>query len=391
MEASLMQYPQGAIVMYTCPFDKKTAKSHGVLPSHPVMILDKQAAGTIYSYNVMCLTTKLDEYFGYKIFLNTLDQRWRRMSLICPERIYQVRRTDLGAILGFAPPSLVEKCKKAFLYQIGATDEIPEYFQENEMAIKYLTAGEGNTPEKPKCYRTVVGSDLSSLNIAAYAQPVAPSTDGLILVKPQFESVDEGAAPIMAPVSEPAENAPKDDKSVKVEPTQESKFDDTNGPSNDAASSSLEIKNIPLTMDIRDRITHREIKHVPYNEEMQKILASFNDDQLYAIWMERISAYRLHKSGIVRSYYYGEQFLQYVRYHIYSRIEKLKEAVNDGSIQLRYLSNAYYLAFRCMDITDIQQIKLGFVTYVAHCKMYGIPFESTFIGESIELARENKE
>lgn len=388
MDASLLQYPQGAIVMYNCPFEKKVAKAHGVLPSHPVMILDKNLAGATYSFNVMCITTKMDEYFGFKIFMNTLDPKFRRMSIICPERIYQVRRTDLGEILGFAPPALVEKCKKAFLYQIGATDEIPEYFRENEMAMQYLEVGEPNIPKSSSYYKTMAGGTVEGLGVATYTPPVACDKNGIMLAKSNRVEIDyverdlpESCIPhkdtsdfvtTQTPTLEIKE--PEDIPEPDPEPTPPMSID-------------IETHQRELSTDMMDRIATRRVEPVQCDKSMARLMESMSGDSLYAIWMERVSSYRLHRKGILKSYYTAEKFLQFVRYRIQVSKENLINGIKDGTIELKYLTDGFYIPFRCLSLEELNKLHIGITLYEAYCKAFEIPFENTFVGESVALAR----
>ena len=116
-------------------------------------------------------------------------------------------------------------------------------------------------------------------------------------------------------------------------------------------------------------------------------MESMSSDSLYAIWMERVSSYRLHKKGILKSYYTAEKFLQFVRYRIQVSKENLINGIKDGTIELKYLTDGFYIPFRCLSLEELNKLHIGITLYEAYCKAFEIPFENTFVGESVALAR----
>ncbi len=390
MDASLVPYVSGAIVLYKSPLDKKESIAKHILPTHPVLVLDTNFAVAPYSYNCMCITSKLEDYFGYKIFMNTLDPRWRKMSLICTERIYNIQKSDLYEILGFAPASLVEKCKKAFMYTIGMTDEIPEYYRSNDLCMQYLTCGESNEPATPHGQKAIHG-DIKDLNTTAYDIPIFPNESGIIYQPSYRVSIDdhkqdlpesciptptENEDPQSIPPEELEEQLPSEGGEVALNDTPDDDFEQ-------AKDSSSGSKKGRLCQDMKEKIEARENGKVSVSKEMVETFNHLESDILYSMWMNRVSSYKLNKDGFAPSYYMAQKLVDYAQYRIQSKKDEMIQGIIDGSMSLKFLGDAFMVAFRCMTQAEAKKIRLGVTTYQTYCKYYGIPFEKTYIGELV--------
>ena len=388
MDASLLPYTSGCIALYTSPLDRKESQRYHILPSHPVLILDVNFGFAPLNYNCMILTTKIDEYFGYKIFINTLDPKYRRMSLICPDHIYSIHKADLGEILGFAPPSLVEKCKKAFLYQIGMSDEVPEYYKSNDICMQYLTCGEPNAPVDPHGQRTHDGQTVETLNVVAYDTPITPTPDGLRKQKPYHVSVDdylhdlpESCTPsvpttssvneVIAPDPVPEVN---DTASEKIEDHAEEEVVEQEPSKSAGTLSKLQKK------DIEGRVSSK----LSVSNTVVDLYNKIGPDMMYKIWMDRATPAQIMKQYGASSRYYGSKTIEYAQNRLLKRKMDLIEGVKEGSINLRFLGDAFILPFRILTQEDAKSIRLGITTYQAYCKYYNIDFEDTYIGELIK-------
>ena len=154
LEASLQPYARGAIVAYTAPLDRKECIDIGFPSSHPVLILDSNYSTPKSTVQCFLLSSKLDSYYGYRIFINSKSHKYGgKWSVICCREMYTIRKNCLGEIIGFATPALVDKCVQGYLFEIGASTEIPDYIRRDRMAYDYYNAGAGNSPARPVQFR----------------------------------------------------------------------------------------------------------------------------------------------------------------------------------------------------------------------------------------------
>lgn len=149
MEAKLMQYTQGMICSYHSVIKKDTpiAEQTGDITAHPVMIVSARPQFIPTSYvQCMMLSTSYENSFGYRIYLNSNSPAYNGWSVICSTKIFNLPTFRLGECLGFAPPQLVQKCLKGFLFELGLTDEVPEYYANHPVYSEMIRSGEAHIP-----------------------------------------------------------------------------------------------------------------------------------------------------------------------------------------------------------------------------------------------------
>lgn len=147
MEASLMPYCQGAIALYDPPYAQEHIDKYHLYPKHPVLIASRNFSETTFEYMVFPITSKIDKYCGYRIFINNNDAGDSfngKMSVIRTDVMQCIDRRHLSAVFGYAPPELVDKCLKAYAWHIGLSTTMPEYILEDQRRYDYTTAGEAN-------------------------------------------------------------------------------------------------------------------------------------------------------------------------------------------------------------------------------------------------------
>lgn len=150
LEASLQPYCRGAIVKYTSPLDRATCIEIGYPATHPVLIVSSNYSTPMATVQAFVLSSKLNRYYGYRIFINSRSQQYGdKWSVICCREMMTIRKNYLGEILGFATPALVDKCLKAYAFEIGLTNEMPDYLKDDRMVRDYYEAGRGNVPDYP--------------------------------------------------------------------------------------------------------------------------------------------------------------------------------------------------------------------------------------------------
>lgn len=151
MEASLWPYAQGAVVCYTAPFNQDVCHRYGVLPTHPVLILDAVTTAPKRCYQCMVITSKIDRYPGYRLFMNVVNPKYRKYGVIRCNQIFTIEASRLGHLIGYIPPQLIKKCINAYAFEIGLTDVVPEYYK-GDTYEEWLNAGEANIPDRPDAF-----------------------------------------------------------------------------------------------------------------------------------------------------------------------------------------------------------------------------------------------
>ena len=365
MDASLMSFTSGAIALYMAPMEKQDCLKYHVLPTHPVLILDENHAAPIYSYNCMVITTKVEKYFGYKIFMNTLDPKWRRMGVVCPERIYSIPKNCLKEILGFAPANFVKKCKEAFMYTIGMSDKIPDYYLGDPMAMEYLNAGSGNVPVEHGGRHCNIG-DFSELEVAVDQPPVSPSPEGIIRKVPQSVELDYHEEDMPSDIAPAEVECPRErtEESISSNNTTEIKIDQK-----------------PMTFDRKEMIERRAIGPVNVSKKIADAFNMLTDDEIYEIWAGRMTGYRLMKAGYVKSNSGANSLMSYALYRITDKKEELCAMCQNDPKFLQFIGSGYYTAFRCLSLEECNRMRLGIASYQAYCKAFEIDFRKTYLGE----------
>lgn len=431
MEASLHPYAPGAIVEYLAPFDKKTCQRNRILSSHPVMIVSSTLPVPSSSVQCMMLTSKADSYYGYRLYMNTLDAKYRKFSVVCTTKIFTIEKCHLRAILGFTSPGFVRKCLMSYLYELGLVEEVPEYYRKSPIAQDYIEAGEPNIPSSPECFQipNMPNGSFAKVNVASdtklrFAHP--NGSKGMIprvIVNPNeydayyyegLEETDDDGDFAMehqtVPETDDNEDEPEINEgqasSKEEEPSEEQTHpktewdlskDDTEITDDKETDISLEKgeavdSKVPiirvsstLTPEIKALIEERDKNDLVFDGEVTKQLAdlvkNLSKEDRYEIWVHRKSQYALMKEGKAGSGYMAKRMMALSNHQIKKIKEELITGILNREINLKFIGDRYILAFRCMTMTDIYNIKMGIATYISYLQSYDIPVERSYLGE----------
>lgn len=417
MEASLWAYPRGAIVDYEAPFMKDVCVKYGVLPSHPVMILNAITSQPNRCYQCMMLTSKVDSYYGYRIFLNSANPKKRKYSVIKCTHIFSIEAKYFKEIIGFAPPQLVDKCVQAYAYEIGLTDQIPDYYKNDPTVMGWLEAGEANIPVKPEPFliKDMDVGAIRDIKVATSYRPKNTTLDapgGGISVKAS-RPVDDAYAFIQGDAEnpsgmtkmgtttfvtndEPVENTESESAEPVTPPSEPEKPDEEAPASGECVNLSSEKEDAPaksevkrphyrkcdvMSEELRDFIEHREYTYTKRNAAIDKAFPLLTSADRYNIWMGRLSANELVKRGIASSQYNAKKLIEYVNFNTHTQKDKLIEGVLNRTINLKFLGTAFIPAFLVMTMGEIHDIKMGLTTYETYAKMFGFEMSQTYVGE----------
>lgn len=405
MEACLQQYIPGAIIEYTAPYPKPTCQKLGIPSSRPVLIVGVSPAHPASDVQAMILTTSLN-YYGFKIFMNTLNPKTRKMSTICPNKIYTIERKYLGAILGFITPSLLEKCRQAYAYEIGLTDKAPPYYTGDSLCSQYMSAGEVRIPQNPEAFRShddMTPKTYIEANIAFDAKMITAGTDGarkcgktyIELMEPQDLAV-EPVKPDLIDKEEPAtEESSNEAEKHEHEPVEFTITDPTEDEHKPEEERSQEPKigyGGPVSMaDIRARsssgkitaelkaaIESRQYEAVSISQSMKEMAGLLTDDERYDIF-----TYRMSTTAVARrldtTAYTAKKVMTYVINGIVKTKNDLIEGVLNGTFNLKFIGERQIVAFSLMSLDEIRDIKMGVATYHSYAKLYNL--KRTLISE----------
>jgi mRNA-degrading endonuclease toxin of MazEF toxin-antitoxin module len=427
-------YTRGAVVVYNAPFKKEVCERYGILASHPVLIVNAVTPGPRKNYQCMMCTSKVDKYPGYRFFMNAANPKNRMYDVIRCNQIFTIETAQLGQIIGYLPPALVEKCVKAYGFEIGLNNEIPEYYANDETAMGWLNAGEVNVPKQPDAYKVPgqpVGSHKKITVATAYSPRTTSDTPfsvgGITTTQPitvddarEFIPGDEETSSSMGgPTTtvfsqksvseevaeeEAASKMPEKAQETPMVTAPEIKQDEVhiNEPNAKAEVHALAVKDLEDEPTL-EFISHRpetqpndtlltpedkqmieETRQYPYIKKtdiITKGLPMLTMDDKYDIWMGRLSGYALIKRGIANSSYAAKQLMMYVNFNTKTQKDRLVDGVYHHNIDLQYLGEAYMLAFRVMTVSDVRDIKMGLTAYETYAKKFGMDIEKTYIGE----------
>ena len=432
MEASLHPYSRGAIVEYVAPFDKKVCQRNRILGSHPVLILNVATGSPSSSVQCMMLTSKVDSYFGYRIYMNTLDPKYRRFSVVCTTKIFTIEKCHLRTVLGYASAGFVEKCLNAYLFELGLSQEIPDYYQQSPLTMAYLQAGEPNIPRTPEGFH-IKGSSLDMferLNVASEQKPRTPDLAGVRGVIPRssvtfneydsyfYEATDtpipnnededdeeqhdailpssaedENAAVIAEhheniQLTETAPETTAEDATTPVSPEvvpSEDGIPVEFGEGVDITQPYPSTESDVMTAELKNTIEDRDKTDRDFDDNVTKNLLNqleaLTDEDRYEIWIMRKGPAALVKEGKATSSYMARKIIAYSNHQIKVKKEALINGVIDKTINLRFMSETYCLPMRCMTVADIYDIKMGVATYFSYLQLFNIPVDKSYIGE----------
>lgn len=211
MDASLFPYTPGAIVRYVAPYtSKQTCGSIGVPSSRPVMVVGGMRCGPTSRVQCMILTSQTESYYGYRIFMNSIERGMQKFSIVCPQEVYPIQIKYLHEIYGFAHPLFVRKCLDAYMFELGLSDKVPEYYTGDDHIMRWLNMGNANVPAAPKNFN-VPSEDVEvhkeQNQVASYMRSTSVPRN-LYTQHPQitmFQETDDEPIPTEVVVEEPVQ------------------------------------------------------------------------------------------------------------------------------------------------------------------------------------------
>lgn len=399
MEASLTTYIPGTIVRYDAPFNKKICAQYAIPSSHPVLILNTPTLPSP-NFQAMIISSKVDNYYGYRLFLNTTDTTYKKMSVICSNQIYTINRRYLHDILGFISRELLEKVLKAYAYEIGLSMELPEYYANDETCISWIGAGQPNIPDKPNPFDLKVGGVEAGRNmpIAVHTRPFNDTQAGIVSVVARTPHVSaEPVDPREIETELPVEgNAGADfdfDKEIKgtekevpgTNPPKAAPEEDGNAPEQQESATArkqrVTHKFPKMCQELYERIEAHEIPKYTPVANLQKFIDRLSVQQKYDIFMRKINGYDLMSKGVVPTRRNGEHLIGATVKRIEDDKAYIISGALNGTINWRILADRYVPALRCMTVKEIHDVRMGQETYFEIVQTYEIPRNATYIGE----------
>ena len=402
MEAALHPYIQGAIVEYIAPFPRDYCQKHGVLPTHPVMIVSSNMASPSSTIQAMVLTSRVNSYYGYRIYMNSDNNRYQKFSVVCTTKIFTIEKSNLRKIIGFVSPSFVRKCLLSYAYELGLTDEVPEYYRNSHLAMEYIESGEANIPKNPEAYQIPVLplGTFSKLNIASDNRIKGDSMAAVktvmprIIVNPneydsyyyddELESSDEPKNESGDP-SDSILGIDEDDNEVKEWTVSEEDSKNHMVEKGNAVDSKATIRtSLVLSAELKEAIDARDLQDIeePKTSDAVKILMdNLTEDDRYLMWICRKSQTQLMKEGKAPSLYIAKKLMSYSNHMIKKLKTELINNLIEKKMNLRFMSDRYKLAYRCLTFSEIKSIHMGVPTYLSYAKSYQINSEDTYLGE----------
>lgn len=402
MEAALHPYIQGAIVEYIAPFPRDYCQKHGVLPTHPIMIVSSNMASPSSTVQAMVLTSRVNSYYGYRIYMNSDNNRYQKFSVVCTTKIFTIEKSNLRKIIGFVSPGFVRKCLLSYAYELGLTDEVPEYYKNSHLAMEYIESGEANIPKNPEAYQIPVLplGTFSKLNIASDNRIKGDSMAAVktvmprIIVNPneydsyyyddELESSDEPKNESGDP-SDSILGIDEDDNEVKEWTVSEEDSKNHMVEKGNAVDSKATIRtSLVLSAELKEAIDARDLQDIeePKTSDAVKILMdNLTEDDRYLMWICRKSQTQLMKEGKAPSLYIAKKLMSYSNHMIKKLKTELINNLIEKKMNLRFMSDRYKLAYRCLTFSEIKSIHMGVPTYLSYAKSYQINSEDTYLGE----------
>ena len=399
MEASLTMYIPGAIVRYDAPFKKKVCDQYGIPSSHPVLIMN-QTTIPDSSFQCMLVSSQVDRYYGYRLYLNTTDPTYKRMSVICTNHIYTIERMYLRDILGFIPKDLMERCRRAYAWEIGLSDVMPDYYQADETCVGWINAGQPNVPDVPNPFDLKEGGVEAGrqIAIAVAHRPYKPGIDGITnfplrarMVNP---TIDQQVIHGM-PISTQFSSGTEEDNSGE--------FDMEDGRSTAPAKDPLDgneppkpPEEVPPETTPRKRQTHKfprmnwelfariENHAVPpfvKYKEMRDYIAKVPLEKQFEIFMRKHNGLDLYNLGLAPSRRIGDAMIGFLIKRIEDDKVTILDGVISGSMNWKRLANRFIPALQAMTIREIREIHMGKDKYFEILDVYGIARHQSYIGE----------
>lgn len=418
MEMSLWPYTAGAIVEYKAPFKKDVCVRYGILPSHLVMIINEVYPGPNYNYQCMMLTSKTDKYYGYRVYINSSKNKYVGYGTVRTANVFTIESNQLGSIVGFVPKHFVEKCRKAYAYEIGLTDEIPEYYRQDPVVMGWLTGGEPNVPNNPDAFIIEDRKDdpkaRFDIKVATAKRPRSTSImkNAVLQICPKAsDTVDanipsytpgitidseNGATVVAADLDGAVESDAKVDASVETEPVTEATEetprnrvehtipDPEERPEPETPAKEPRKKKrygLPMCQELKDEIESRVPQKITVSDDLKKAFDMMGHQRHYEAVMGRLSPTDLIKLGYAKTQHTAKKLLDYTIWKVYRQKDGMITNVLNKTLNLKFLGNAYYAAYRTMTLSDIHDIKMGVQTYESYLGSYGFKPEESYIGE----------
>lgn len=412
MEACLQQYIPGAIIEYTAPFPKATCQKLGIPSSRPLLIVGVSPAHPGSDVQAMIITTSND-YYGFRLYMNTLNPKTRKFVTICPNKIYTIERKYLGAILGFITPALLDRCRAAYAYEIGLSSQPPAYYTGDSLCSQYMAAGELSIPKNPEPFRShtdITPRTYIEANIAFDAKMLGTGIDGgrkcgktFIELLEEQEPPVEPVNPELAEESEEAE-IPQEEAEIEGEKATETErepaeFTITDPAETPATPADEPIRSEPkigyggpvsmadirarassgkITAELKQAIESRQYEAITNAENVKDLAFSLTDEEKYDIFTYRMATASVAKRLNITNYM-AKKVMTFVINGIIKTKNELIEGVLNGSFNLKFIGERQIVAFSLMSLDEIRDIKMGVATYHSYAKLYNL--KRTFISE----------
>ena len=401
MEASLSMYTPGTIVRYDAPFKKKVCENYGIPASHPVLIMS-QTTIPDSSFQCMIVSSQIDRYYGYRLYLNTMDPTYKRMSVICTNHIHTIQKKYLHDILGFIPKDLLERCRQAYAWEIGLSDRMPDYYERDETCVGWITAGQPNVPDMPSPFDLKEGGVEAGRKIAIASgyRPYKAGADGITNLPSYNSMVNDAIDPqvihgmqistqFLSPDADPPAAGEFDMEAGRGKEPEQDPLSGTQPPEPEqpAGDKPVEPKKrqthkFPrINWELFTRIENHQVPTFTKVAGMSEMIRKLNPSTQYDIFMRKHNGLDLHNSGLVPSRHIGDAMIG----AIIKRVEEDKVTIIDGTIagsmNWKYLADRYIPALRSMTIREIRQIHMGKERYFEILQSYGIQKHECYIGE----------
>lgn len=403
MEASLSMYTPGTIVRYDAPFKKKVCENYGVPASHPVLIMS-QTTIPDSSFQCMIVSSQIDRYYGYRLYLNTMDPTYKRMSVICTNHIHTIQKKYLHDILGFIPKDLLERCRQAYAWEIGLSDQMPDYYEKDETCVGWITAGQPNIPDMPSPFDLKEGGVEAGRKVAIATgyRPYKAGAEGITNLPSYNRMVNDSIDPqvvhgmqistqFLPPDAEPSPDkefdmeagrgkAPEQDPLAGTQPPGQGKSEDAPPPP--AEPKKRQTHKFPrVNWELFTRIEKHQIPTYTKIAGMSEMIRKLTPAIRYDIFMRKHNGLDLHNLGLVPSRHVGDAMIG----EVIKRVEEDKNAILDGavngSMSWRMLADRFVPALRAMSIREIRQIHMGKDKYFEILELYGFQKHECYIGE----------
>lgn len=405
MEASLALYTPGAIVRYDAPFKKQVCDNYGIPASHPVLILNRSTVPD-NSWQCMIVSSQIDRYYGYRLYLNTMDPTYKRMSVICTNHVYTIQRKYLRDILGFIPPYLLEQARQAYAYEIGLSSVIPSYYQNDETCVNWINAGQPNLPEIPNPFDLKEGGIDAGrqVAIATYTRPYSKDESGIsplpvrgslanpsldpqtihnlpistsFVSPPNTPDFDMESTRSTAPAPDPN---PGPEKGGVPDPTGAAPGNGDTEQEQPKSEARKRHKFPGMCMELYERIEAHEIPSFTKMMSLRGMMDGLTKDMQFDIFMRKYNGLDLYQLKLAGSRRAGENLIGAMIHRIEKDKADLISGALDHTMNWKMLADRYVPALRAMTTTEIHDVKMGQAVYFKILEVYELKPEQSYIG-----------